>query len=470
MRFFNRTTLLLLLTDIAVAVCSLGLMLLFRFFLEDWNGSFRTYLVLFVGLIILLPLCFNAQNMYASVAYAPPQEIKRSTYSVSLTFFMLTMFLFLTQIGGVYSRFVVGAAWFVCLFTIPFFRGFVRRRVYRRAWYGRRFVLIGRPGPLRELLDSLTANAVRGYKPVALVFPLAEDADAAKNFPGIPSFSGPGACMFAAAHSPGAYALVALSGFDERMGEATVDTVETLFSSVVLVPSMMGGAASVWVSALDLGEGIGLLVRQNLLSATNMRLKRLCDLALIAVGGLLALPLGLVLAAAIKLDSRGPVFFRQARLGKDGAIIKVFKFRTMYYDKARRIGTYLKASPQLAEEWERDHKLRDDPRITRMGKFLRRTSLDELPQLLNVFKGEMSIVGPRPIVVAEKKKYGDVYTAYTRVLPGITGLWQVSGRNDTGYARRVQLDRFYVSNWSVWMDIWIILRTIPALISRSGAY
>jgi lipopolysaccharide/colanic/teichoic acid biosynthesis glycosyltransferase len=131
---------------------------------------------------------------------------------------------------------------------------------------------------------------------------------------------------------------------------------------------------------------------------------------------------------------------------------------------------YLAQHPELALEWERNQKLKDDPRVTRIGKFLRRTSLDELPQLWNVLKGEMSLVGPRPIIQEEVARYGDRFSLYTQVYPGLTGLWQVSGRNDTSYDERVRLDTYYVRNWSLWLDIYLLARTAGVVLAGRGAY
>ena len=164
------------------------------------------------------------------------------------------------------------------------------------------------------------------------------------------------------------------------------------------------------------------------------------------------------------------MLYRQRRLGKDGKSFDVFKFRTMRQDADEVLARYLEENPGLREEWEKDRKLKHDPRITRVGHFLRKSSLDELPQLLNVVRGEMSLVGPRPIVEDEIVKYGEVYADYCRVRPGITGLWQVSGRNNTTYEERVSLDRYYVTNWCIWMDLWILARTFPVVLTGYGAY
>ena len=197
--------------------------------------------------------------------------------------------------------------------------------------------------------------------------------------------------------------------------------------------------------------------------------KQVLDKVMSAAVFLLALPIFLLVSGLVKLTSRGPVFYRHARLGKMGRPLRVWKFRTMYADADVRLKALLDADPECRAEWERRFKLADDPRVTPLGRFLRRTSLDELPQLFNVFAGEMALVGPRPIVEAEVPRYGDAYELFASVRPGITGLWQVSGRSDTDYPSRVALDAQYVLNWSPWMDIWILLRTVSAVLLMRGA-
>lgn len=147
-----------------------------------------------------------------------------------------------------------------------------------------------------------------------------------------------------------------------------------------------------------------------------------------------------------------------------------FKFRTMVADAEERLEEYLACIPEARLQWESERKLKEDPRITRVGLFLRKTSFDELPQLLNVLKGEMSLIGPRPIVTDEIEKYRENFKYYKAVCPGLSGLWQVSGRNDIDYGQRVMLDTFYVRNWSLWLDFMILLRTLPAVFKKEGAY
>ena len=191
---------------------------------------------------------------------------------------------------------------------------------------------------------------------------------------------------------------------------------------------------------------------------------------LMTVGALLfLLPLLLVIAALVRLDSPGPALFRQNRLGQNGVLFSCLKFRSMAGDAEQRLDALLQRDPQALAEWTLHRKLSADPRITRLGAFLRRSSLDELPQLINVLRGDMSLVGPRPIVLDEIGHYGRRLAIYCRVRPGISGLWQVSGRSDTSYRRRVACDVLYVRRKSLRLDLQIVLATIPAVLLSRGA-
>ena len=180
-------------------------------------------------------------------------------------------------------------------------------------------------------------------------------------------------------------------------------------------------------------------------------------------------PVMIVVAIAVFLCSPGPVMFGHKRIGRGGASFRCLKFRSMVIDAEARLATLLASDPEARLSWERDHKLKYDPRITAIGSFLRKTSLDELPQLLNVLKGDMSLVGPRPIVLAEAERYGRYFDAYLQVRPGITGLWQVSGRSNVSYRRRVALDVAYTRNKSLRLDMRILVSTIPSVLAARGS-
>jgi len=197
--------------------------------------------------------------------------------------------------------------------------------------------------------------------------------------------------------------------------------------------------------------------------------KAIMEKLLVVLALLLLLPLGLVLALLIKLSSPGPVFYLAKRLGQNARTIYVVKFRSMYRDADEKLEALLAADPILHAQWQQSFKLDRDPRVTPLGRFLRRSSLDELPQLINVLRGEMALVGPRPIVEEEKRYYQGKFDQIFKVKPGVTGLWQVSGRSDTGYCQRVFLDEYYLSNWSIWLDYFILLKTIKEVLVCKGA-
>ena len=200
-------------------------------------------------------------------------------------------------------------------------------------------------------------------------------------------------------------------------------------------------------------------------SATDLVNVSIATLALLFI-----LPLMLLVALAIFLQDGGPVVFAHRRVGRNGRHFHCLKFRSMAADAEARLADLLARDPVAREEWARDHKLKNDPRITKLGAFLRKSSLDELPQLFNVLRGEMSLVGPRPIVDDEVTKYGRYFQHYCAVKPGITGLWQVSGRNDVSYRTRVALDCTYARSKSLGLDLWIMAATVPAVLCRRGSY
>lgn len=202
----------------------------------------------------------------------------------------------------------------------------------------------------------------------------------------------------------------------------------------------------------------------------KLEASRVLDIIIAASALVFAMPLLIVVAALIWLHDGGPPLFGHRRIGYGGSSFKCLKFRTMVVDAEAKLQALLARDPAARREWATDQKLRNDPRITPLGAFLRKSSLDELPQLWNVLRGEMSIVGPRPIVQAEVARYGRGFRHYCSVRPGITGLWQVSGRNDVSYRRRVALDRMYARSKCLTTDLNIILKTIPAVLMRSGSY
>jgi len=202
----------------------------------------------------------------------------------------------------------------------------------------------------------------------------------------------------------------------------------------------------------------------------NSPLTRVLDIAVILLAAPFILLFFISMSILIMLDSKGGPIYGQTRIGRGGRHFKAYKFRTMVLNADQILQRYLDESPELKAEWLATHKLKRDPRVTRVGAILRKLSLDELPQFWNILIGEMSLIGPRPIVDGEIEKYGKCFELYIQARPGLTGLWQVSGRSDTSYQRRVELDEYYLLNRSIGLDLMILLKTVYVVVGRKGAY
>jgi Undecaprenyl-phosphate galactose phosphotransferase WbaP len=268
----------------------------------------------------------------------------------------------------------------------------------------------------------------------------------------------------------GIHTAVVVKGDHQELGlQRVMDDQRLQFSRYILIPNIRG-VGSFGVVLHDLEGLFGMEVRNNLASPFYRSLKRSLDIMVVLLGSILIVPVGLLISLCIWLDSPGTPLYSHQRVGKNRRAINVWKFRSMVLNAESILDTHLKTNPNAQLEWRQTQKLRNDPRVTRIGKFIRRTSFDELPQLWNVLKGEMSLVGPRPVTSDELERYGEGKRQYLAVQPGLTGLWQVSGRNNTSYAERVQFDEYYARNWSIWLDIYILFRTIWVVLNRQGAY
>lgn len=211
--------------------------------------------------------------------------------------------------------------------------------------------------------------------------------------------------------------------------------------------------------------------KNNLAQSLNMVVKTVFDYTLTVLGTIVISPFLILIVCWIFIEDPGPIIYKHMRVGKAGKIFPCYKFRTMCVNSQEVLEDLLATNPEVKKEWEANFKLKDDPRVTKIGAFMRKTSLDELPQIFNVLRGEMSLVGPRPVIQKElDMHYREFAETYQSVKPGITGLWQVSGRSDTTYEERVRMDVWYVQNWSVWLDISLLWRTFTSVVKQEGAY
>jgi len=354
----------------------------------------------------------------------------------------------------------VGASVVACV-LIPTVRTVVRRVGSRTKWWGYPVVLFGGGDVTLSVYRKLTSQPYLGLRPLALI---AERT---------PEWLVDGLIV----HSPEQLDPIVASGVSHAIviaPEVPQSQLEGVlehgsFSNLVIVPSsdFVGKVGSY---TQDLTGVIGLRVRNNIVNNGSLLVKRAIDIAVSMALLLAVLPVTAVVWLFVAVESGFPVFYSQRRVGRDGRAFNIWKFRTMVKNADAVLAHHLASNPELKKEWDENQKLRNDPRITRIGKVLRKTSLDELPQLWNVLKGEMSLVGPRPIVHDEIAKYKEAYQLYAKAIPGITGLWQVSGRNRTTYAERIAHDSYYVRNWSVWMDVYLLAKTVTVVLTGHGAY
>jgi Undecaprenyl-phosphate galactose phosphotransferase WbaP len=420
-----------------------------------------------MGLFVVV---FGAFGLYPGIALNPVDEFRRVLKATTLAYLLAIGGSYLVKEAGEYSRLTVVAAWFLTVVLATVLRGLTRAVCAKFSWWGVTAVVMGAGRTGHMVMEILRRHPELGLRPVALL-----DDDAGR----LPmTMHRPGGAMLGslelaptlAKHHGVQYAIVAMPGVSSRELSAIVHKYTHCFPHVLIIPDLFG-MSSLWVSAKDLGGMLGLEVNQALIQPMARLTKRTLDLAVGVTVAVVTLPLQGLIWAAVWLSSPGPVLFGQQRVGLDGEIFTAWKFRTMGTNADELLAAHLAEHPELLEQWNAYRKLRGrDPRVTWVGRWLRKTSLDELPQIWNVLAGHMSLIGPRPIMVGESDQYGSGMDLYCKVRPGITGLWQISGRANTTFQARVEFDEYYVRNWSVWLDLWILARTVKTVLLAEGAY
>lgn len=266
--------------------------------------------------------------------------------------------------------------------------------------------------------------------------------------------------------------IIAIPNLEKNKLLDLVEDIQPLVRNLMFVPNTVGiPVINLEVKKIYESNMLLLSIRNNLAKKTNRRIKRIFDIVFSLLTMVIIIPVSIIVMILIMIESPGAApIFKHYRVGRGGILFPCYKFRSMVPNAKDKLQEYLKNNPEAKIEWDKYFKLKNDPRITKIGKIIRKTSIDELPQFINVLKGEMSWVGPRPIIKDEIHYYGKYIKDYYAVLPGITGMWQVSGRSEIGYKDRVSLDVWYVRNWSIWIDITLILKTIKTVLFRKGAY
>ncbi len=434
----------------------------------SWSLAFYT-LKNFWWLFISIPLAFCYQRVYDR-RLPFWDETKEVIKALILAFFIIYALIAMKKVGTQISRLTIGFTLLTSIILIPSIRYLVKTSLFKMTLFRRKALILGTGPGAADLIRAIKKETYLGYEIVGLlddnptthgqyienkkIYGSIKEINKFVKFLEIDSI------------------FIAVPSFSSSQLSNLFASVQGLVKEVCIVPEFRNfGMLNAEASTLFSEKLFLIKVQNNLKSSINCFIKRSFDIIVSITILPILLPLLGVISLLILLDSPGFPIFIHERIGKNGRKIRVYKFRTMHKNSQEILRRHLEKDPLAKQEWETYFKLKNDPRITRIGKFLRRTSLDELPQIFNVLKGEMSFVGPRPVTEEELKKYyGEFSSFYYMVSPGITGLWQVSGRNEVAYEDRVKMDVWYVLNWSLWLDIILLIRTISVVLKREGSY
>lgn len=364
------------------------------------------------------------------------------------------------------------ANWGLLVISIPLARMAAKHALMALGAWRRPTVIVGIGPNAIDAAAALQSETMIGFEPIAFLVPPGSDAPRylkveEEELPVLNTLPWPG-LLPPELGTP--HVVIALELGEADRHTSLVERIALASRSVDIVSPIRGlPVATASVTHYFSHDVLALRLHNNLASAWNRGVKRAFDLVMASTLLILLSPLFAWIALKVRDTGQGVVFGHR-RIGRRGEPFVCYKFRTMVPDAEEQLRDLLERDPDRRREWEERQKLESDPRITPIGRFLRQTSLDELPQLWNVLRGDMSLVGPRPVVSEELARYGDSLPYYFECTPGLTGLWQISGRNDVDYRRRVHLDCWYVKNWSLWYDLVILLKTIPLVVMRRGAY
>jgi Undecaprenyl-phosphate galactose phosphotransferase WbaP len=411
-------------------------------------------------------LLFWLYGLYPGISLAPAEELRS---------FVLGSII--AHGGVIFSRFIedrefdtISIAFiisFICsCFILSFCRSCMRVILSKTKLGGIPAVIYGNGSMAHLVIEHLLKRSHVGYVPVLI---LDDDKAGSGMYKGIPVIHDTSIGRTIVKKFNIKMAIIAMSMANREEPPHSLNNSLSAFRYTVIVPDFFS-SATIWMRVCDFNGMLGFITSHKLKMFWNVGIKRAMDLALTLIGGGIILPFLLIIALLIKITSPGPVLYGHVRVGRNGTPFTAWKFRSMAVDSKEQLQKLLDSDPAIREEWDTSHKLKDDPRVTKIGRILRKFSFDEFPQLINVLKGEMSLMGPRPIVEAEVVKYGENFARIFSVKPGMTGLWQVSGRSDTDYAERVSYDTYYMQSWSMWLDMWILYKTIGVVLRGKGAY
>lgn len=390
--------------------------------------------------------------------------IKSSTFAS----FFIIIIIFLTKTEFYFSRAIVLMAWLLSLILFPILRTLVKLLLLKFDLWKKKLIILGVHQTSIAVIKNIQKNKTMGYEVIAIID---NDPDKiGRSLMGVKILGPISELEKITKTYQSKDIMIATPHMPRQQLKELLDKCENVCDSMWLIPRS-GDFITEGVEIEILGDILTLYIKRNLDKPWNIFIKALFEKCLTAIILLLISPILLIISIAIKLTSRGPVFFVQKRIGQFQKPFELIKFRSMYLDSENKLADYLASHPEARTDWEKFKKLKNhDPRVTRVGRFIRRFSLDELPQLFNVLEGKMSLVGPRPYLPEDLYGKEQLSNIITRVKPGITGPWQVGGRSDLTFEERLSIDEYYIRNWSLWLDITILFKSIKAVLSSSGAY
>ena len=426
----------------------------------SWLNFWIVFPLLYIFFLNMGQLYSRRRPFYKEVE----QLFHASLYGTLAVIFVL----YIMRIAGSTSRFFTGSFGILAFVFLTLLRYALKNFLQRRQLLQTPVIIVGAGKTAELLVKSLRNDPGMGYKIVGLLEDNSVQKGILEQYPVLGGFADAERII---AETGVRRVFIAAPGLEDHDLGMLIYRIQPLVENMGVITNLVGVPTGTVEAESIFNEKLLILrLKNNLARPLNRFIKTIVDYTFTIIGIILISPILLFIAAWIYKDSPGPIIFRHMRIGKGGKPFPCFKFRTMCIKADEKLQELLASDPAARAEWEKDFKLKNDPRITKSGAFLRRTSLDELPQLLNVLRGEMSLVGPRPVIEAELPRYGDFLGDYLMVKPGITGMWQVNGRSDTTYDERVQMDSWYVRNWSVWLDFMLLFRTVKAVIAGKGAY
>lgn len=458
----------LMLVDYSAILCAEKISFELRNILVPDGGQlYIPWLAFFVICPFIYMIFFHINGIYTKRMqyWLSVKEIFKTNIYIMVT---LIFIMFIAHIAGTTSRLFIFLLWIFSFLLIILFRFFLKIILDKCKILRVPILIMGAGKTAALVLQELKNDIGLGYYFVGFLEDNIPDERVVAIIPQLGKFSDAKRVI---AEMKVSHILVIAPGLDDSTIQEIVYSLQPFVKEIAFIPDMgkMPLATLDMESLID-GHVVIFKIRNNLSVWHNKAFKFCFDMVCTFIGMILISPILVFIGIWIYLDSPGPIIFKQTRIGKNGKEFYCYKFRTMCVDAEEKLKNLLKHDPQAKAEWEKDFKLKEDPRITKSGDFLRKTSLDELPQIFNVLKGEMSLVGPRPIVEAEVVRYSKYIADYYMVRPGITGIWQTSGRSDVTYDERVQMDTWYVRNWNVWLDIILLWRTFKVVIDKKGAY